>query len=484
LVFAFLWRPETFWVSGERGETWLFTSTVACTGIALAASAFQLCSPRRLVVTGLAVLAAIAAVMLLPNNRYNAPYRLEVRVLMAAPALMWAAWSLLLSVTHKRAEPRQASSPVRGPGIAAGLLTLAVFSPFLTYNFLRPQSGLLRAVLAFDASTGKELWNRVLFAAPEERKHALNSFATPTPVAATDGVFADFGSGRGKLSKEGKVLWEHRDHSYDERTRYGSSSSPLFFENSVILLHVGELDLAGRPSRLFALDWDSGELQWEVAPEGGFDTYSSPLLVQRGARARILVASSEKISAYDPRGGRLAWSVAIPIRQMVPTPVVHGDHILVAGGTHVGQATCVLMMAENWQEDPPQRVWQTKRCVPDIASPIAKDGRGYTVSDAGILSCFELENGDVHWQERLEGGAYRASLVAGDRKLFALAEDGTTTTVALSGEFEIIERGELGARCLASPALADSGRMFVRTSEALLCFRAEASPAIEATARR
>jgi outer membrane protein assembly factor BamB len=77
------------------------------------------------------------------------------------------------------------------------------------------------------------------------------------------------------------------------------------------------------------------------------------------------------------------------------------------------------------------------------------------VRDDGIASCLELETGKVHWRERLMKGTYRASVVAGDDKVYFLSREGTCTVVEAGTEGKVLATNELPGTFYATPAISD-----------------------------
>ncbi|MEM9802528.1 MAG: PQQ-binding-like beta-propeller repeat protein, partial [Planctomycetota bacterium] len=61
--------------------------------------------------------------------------------------------------------------------------------------------------------------------------------------------------------------------------------------------------------------------------------------------------------------------------------------------------------------------------------------------------------------------------VAGDGKVFFVSEHGLAVVLAAGGGFDPLWTGDLGENVYATPALA-SGRVYLRTTEALYCFGA------------
>lgn len=105
-----------------------------------------------------------------------------------------------------------------------------------------------------------------------------------------------------------------------------------------------------------------------------------------------------------------------------------------------------------------------------IVSPLVTDGRMLLVKGGGIATCFETDSGKVVWQpKRIENeGAYFASPILGDGKIYVAGENGYVVVLANSSEFEILAKNDLGDPVLGTPAIAD-GALFFRTRHHLMC---------------
>ena len=67
------------------------------------------------------------------------------------------------------------------------------------------------------------------------------------------------------------------------------------------------------------------------------------------------------------------------------------------------------------------------------------------------------------------GGGYYASPVAGDGKVYLASRDGVLTVLKAGPKWEVLSSHDFGEQIMATPVIA-SGRIFVRTEEALYCF--------------
>ena len=82
-------------------------------------------------------------------------------------------------------------------------------------------------------------------------------------------------------------------------------------------------------------------------------------------------------------------------------------------------------------------------------------------TERGVASVVDAESGELLWRARLEG-AFTASPVAGDDKVYLVNESGVTFVLPVSGEPQVLARNDLEERVLASPAIAN-GRLYFRT---------------------
>jgi len=94
-------------------------------------------------------------------------------------------------------------------------------------------------VICFERDTGKELWHRQLWGtAPTLYHDSKGSMATPAPVTDGVNIYAFFGTGDVfSLDMAGHLNWQRSlANEYGEfENRFGASSSPLLFEDSMIL---------------------------------------------------------------------------------------------------------------------------------------------------------------------------------------------------------------------------------------------------------
>ena len=281
----------------------------------------------------------------------------------------------------------------------------------------------------------------------------------------TDGtlLYAWFGTGQiVALTRDGEVAWQR--HLGKEISpfdvQWGHSSSPVLFEDLLILL----CDHASA-SYLLALDKKTGTERWKADRGKGRSSYSTPLVVRSASGPELIVNSSERLDAYDPRTGQLLWYTGEPNRFPVPSAVFHDGIIYTSRGYRSGP---YLAIRPGGRGDitATHRVWHVPTGAPYVSSLLYYDGVIYMANDVGVLTAVDAANGERLWQERVDG-VFSASPVGGGGHVYFLSENGDTVVVRAGRKPRIVGRNALGARVIASPAISH-GQLFIRTDDHLI----------------
>ena len=319
-------------------------------------------------------------------------------------------------------------------------------------------------VEAFARADGKRLWERRFEAegtlTPTHEKHNL---ATPSPV--TDGtlVYALFGTGQlAALDRDGGVAWQqHLGKQYAPfDIQWGHGSSPVLFADTVILL-------CDHPSSsyLIALDKRTGKERWKSDRGKGRASYSTPLVVESKSGVELIVNSTERIDAYDPRNGTLLWHVGEANRFPVPSPVSHDGVIYTSRGYRSGPYMAIRPGGRG-DVTSTHVIWNIATGAPYVSSLLHYEGIIFMANDVGVLTAVDAATGARVWQQRTDG-VFSASPVAGGGHVYFLSENGDTVVVKAGRSPQIVGRNAVAERTLASPALSN-GRLFLRTDDHLI----------------
>ena len=395
-----------------------------------------------------------------------------------------AAWSETQNVTWKTELPGRAwSSPViEGKTI---WLTTAIETPAKKEDVdrrLKANTGnqpltVLEKVefraLGVDRDSGKLTQNiPVLTAREPQWVHALNSYASCSPVIEDGKLYCHFGAmGSACLdTRTGKVLWTNTELVVMHEN--GPGGSPVLWKN-LLVFHLDGSD----SQFIAALDKRTGKLAWKTPRSGDMNkdpqlrkSYGTPLILAINGREQIVSPSSDWIYSYDEQGKEL-WRVKYGqlCFSLTPRPVAGHGMIFMSTGFMKAQ-----MLALKYQGlAKPEIAWRYDKGAPTMPSPLLVGEELYFVNDGGMLTCLDAKTGVEHYRERI-GGNYSASPTFGDGKIYIHSREGLTTVVKPGVKFEVLEKNQLTGKIFASLAAADNA-LFLRTDTAL--YRLENKPA-------
>jgi outer membrane protein assembly factor BamB len=105
-----------------------------------------------------------------------------------------------------------------------------------------------------------------------------------------------------------------------------------------------------------------------------------------------------------------------------------------------------------------------------MTTPIVYEDLLYTCQNNGVLAAYRAETGERIYQERIATGAFSASPIASDGKIYFTSEDGEIYVVAAGPKFELLATNPMGEVLMATPAAAP-GRLFVRGQHHMFSIR-------------
>jgi outer membrane protein assembly factor BamB len=321
----------------------------------------------------------------------------------------------------------------------------------------------LRA-LCLDAATGKILWNAEAIHQPGDKVpkvHAKNSDASPTPIVDGKRLFAHFGHlGTACLDLTGKVLWRNTELAYEPVN--GNGGSPITVDDLLIF----SIDGADKQC-VVALEQATGNIRWltdrkSTAPNKF--SFSTPLAIDVDGRRQIVSSGSFMVAGYAARTGEEIWRVQHKGYSVIPRPVF--GHGMVYLSTSFDSPVLLAIQPSGTGDVTKTHVsWTRSQGAPQTPSALLDGQQLYVVSDKGIASCLDAITGKVHWSERL-GGAFSASPLLADGKIYFQNEEGTGYVVKAGTTFQLLATNVMHEKTLASYAVAD-GAIFLRSAEFL-----------------
>jgi outer membrane protein assembly factor BamB len=380
-------------------------------------------------------------------------------------------WSATKNIIWKAELPgRGASSPIvwqdRVYVTAYSGYGLTKDDPYSNRDKLR------RHLFCFNRRNGTLLWKADYAGEMEEHGIAdfliLHGYASSTPVVDASGVYVYYGGG-GLLAydHEGQQRWHQRTGW--KIHNWGSASSPILFENLVII----HADIEAHA--LVAFDKQSGREVWRV-PTGHQthgDSWSTPLVMDAGGQPELVfhrtVGEPATVAAVHPRDGKPLWECGALKDYLCPSPIAHDGVIYVMGY----QKSAAIRAGGRGDVSESHAVWRSNKGN-SVCTPIYFEGHLYFASEeGGIAWCLNAATGEVVYQERLQpppGRIYASGVLAEGRIYYPTREKGTYV-VAAKPKFELLVRNVIeGDDSIfnGTPAIS-GGHLFLRSDRYLYC---------------
>lgn len=300
--------------------------------------------------------------------------------------------------------------------------------------------------------------------------HALNSYASPTPLLDGERLICHFGTfGTVCLdTKTGSEIWRRQ---FSLVHNVGPGSSPHIEGDLVVLLCDG-VD----KQFVVALDKHTGETRWQTdrpemrAPSGDQKkSYSTPIsITDKTGRRQLVCMGSQWLVSYDPATGKEIWRLDHGSGfSVVPRPVYDETNGLVIFSTGFGkpQLWAVNPAGSGDITGSDKIVWKETKRSPAKPSPLFFGAEVYVMEDGGIASCLDSATGAVHWSERT-GGNFSASPLLADGRIYLCSQEGKTTVIAPGKTWQVLAENQLDGQLMASPVALD-GTLLIRSDKAL-----------------
>jgi outer membrane protein assembly factor BamB len=324
-------------------------------------------------------------------------------------------------------------------------------------------------LICLDKKTGKVLWQRTAkVATPHEGFHNMyGSFASNSPVTDGKRVYAFFGS-RGVYcyDLDGKLIWE-KDLGVKMTMRlgFGEGIAPALSGDALILGFDQE-----KGSFVVVLDKNTGAELWR-ANRDEVSTWSMPLVVDYAGSKQVIVAAANKVRSYDLKTGKVIWECAGLGGNVIPAPVYKDGIVYVMSGFRNPNLMAIRLGRTGDLTGTDAVLWSTTRGNSYTPSPVLYDDKLYTLTDTGMLSCYNARTGAPYYQMRRlpKPYSFKSSPVGANGKLYMASEDGDVVVVKMGEKFEVLATNTLSDQfVVGTPAIVD-GEIFLRGQNTLFC---------------
>lgn len=341
------------------------------------------------------------------------------------------------------------------------------------------------ALLAFDLKTGSEKWRLVFGEETPGRGQRVGSGANSSVAVSGDHVVSYFKSGRvAGATLEGKKLWEiNLQEKFGKTTLWwDQGTTPVVADGNFV---IAVMQTEGE-SYLVSLAPKTGEVIWKTArnietqKESG-DSYTTPHVVKVDGLETIVSFGANHLTGHDAKSGKLLWTCGginpkdEGMWRTIASSVI-SDGIAVVPHAR-GEYAMGIKLGGSGDMTKKAVLWRNEMLASDSATPVAKDGKIYFLSDRGrnrgTVTCVDAKTGKELWQSKLPkspSSFYSSPIIVGNQLCIAREDGGVfVVTITDEGLGEVTEQ-KIGEALIASPIFTE-GSLILRGDKHLWCVR-------------
>ncbi len=331
-------------------------------------------------------------------------------------------------------------------------------------------------VLCLDVKTGKEQWTKTAASGkPKYAIHPSNTFATETPCADPERVYAFFGQAGVVIAYDhaGKEAWKVDVGAYPGSANLGLGASPALHDGVLFVPLLNE-----EKATVLALDAKTGKEKYKIERKEVGTSWATPFVWKNQARTELVICGKGMASGHDLKDGSELWKFTKVDSSFSSSPTATDAMLVFGNGGPFSDSPLVGVKAGAKGDITPKKgetsndyvAYYKPRCAPGMSSPIAADGLVYVPGD-GKLACYDLATGKEVYKETLKNARMIAATpILADGKLYITEETGKTLVVKTGKEFELLGSNDLGDLIWSSPAVAGD-RLIIRGVKGLYCVK-------------
>lgn len=358
------------------------------------------------------------------------------------------------------------SWPAGGPrlvwkaqGLSEGYSSFAVVKGRL---FTQGQRGDQEFVIAFDAKTGKKLWETTT-GKPFRERRGHGPRGTPTVEGDRLWALAADGTLVCLEAATGKRIWGVNivERFKSQAPHWGVSESPLLDGDRLIVTP------GGSGASIVALNKNNGELVWKSGNDEA--AYSSVIAFDLGGRRYMAAFTGEAAVGLAAGNGELLWRYNKVSNRTanIATPIFHDGHVFVSSDYGTG---CALLKLEPQGGGVKASEVYFSREMKNHYSTSVLVGDYLYGFNSTVLTAMKFATGEVAWRDRSVG---KGGLIYADGHLYVMGENGTVGLVEATpagykekSRFEI-PRGEFPTW---TPPVVAEGKLYLREQDNLYCY--------------
>ena len=337
---------------------------------------------------------------------------------------------------------------------------LGYATPVLVGNrvFMFARQGENEVLEALDADTGKQIWESSYAATftvnPAAARHEKGPKSTPTFAGGKLFTLGMTNIVTAFDAATGKQLWQKPASA--AQPLYHTAMSPLV-DRGLVIVHVG----GHNQGTLNAYDANTGAVKWHWDGDG--PSYGSPIAVDVDGTRQIVVFTQENLVGVSAADGALLWKRPFSTRstQNTITPILYHETVIVSGLDKGVTAFTIVKKNGGWDTE---NVWENADVSLYMANGVVVNDTlvGLSHKNSGQFFGLDAKTGKTEWTSAPRQATNAAILRAGDL-LFVLKDDAEliVTRVGPKG-FETVRTYTVAdSATWALPAISGN-RLFVK----------------------
>ena len=294
------------------------------------------------------------------------------------------------------------------------------------YVFTRQDAN--EVMQALDADTGKTIWS-TSYAAPVKVRPAAQAHG-PGPKSTP--AFADerlFTLGMGGIvtafdAATGRQLWQRPADPV--LPQWGTALSPLV-DRGLVIVHVG----GHNQGALTAFDAATGAVKWSWTGDG--PSYASPVVAEVNGVRQIITLTQENVVGVSASDGQLLWRrpFSTEYAQNVIVPIVIDDRVIVGG---YQKPTVAFRVRRNGNQWTIEDIWENPEIWQFMTNGVMVGDTlfGLSSRNRGQYFLLDAKSGKTIWTG-MPRQAENAAIIRAGGLIFSLEDDAELMVGRVSG---------------------------------------------------